>query len=36
MSKEEKYYNAPQLLCLKLENDMALAATNSVYIIITI
>ena len=36
MSKEERYYNAQQVLCLKLENDLALAATNSVYIIITI
>ena len=36
MSKEERYYNAPQLLSLRLDNDLALTTTNSVYIIITI
>ena len=35
ISKKEKYYNAPQLLCLKQDNDLALTATNSFYVIIT-
>ena len=34
ISKEEKYNNAPQLLCLTPDNDFALTTTNSVYILL--